>query len=174
MHDGQNVKVELAHPIRIAPTQTRILPIRLTQLHPFFRDELKLNVTFVSEATSITLSVALPVRHISQWTSSGRIAVRASYVYAGSMPTYFLVVPPRHVNLGTPRPPILALRSSPSTRTSLYACGLLRNHSDGAGVDVTQHTFWADALPRQNHSWIILPTGRTSWVPIYALFSPYA
>ena len=35
---------------------------------------------------------------------------------------------------------------------------------DGAGVDIFALDFWIRALPRQRHSWVIAPTGRTEWV----------
>jgi hypothetical protein len=35
---------------------------------------------------------------------------------------------------------------------------------DGAGVDITRNGLWADALARQARSWVVVPTGRTSWV----------
>ncbi len=35
---------------------------------------------------------------------------------------------------------------------------------DGAGVDIFTMDFWIKALPRQRHSWVIAPTGRTEWV----------
>jgi len=36
--------------------------------------------------------------------------------------------------------------------------------TDGAGVDVLKQPFWAESLPRQQRSWIIMPSGRTPWV----------
>jgi len=31
-------------------------------------------------------------------------------------------------------------------------------------VDITSQTFWADSLPRQDRAWVVIPSGRTSWV----------
>ncbi|TFK86071.1 alpha/beta-hydrolase [Polyporus arcularius HHB13444] len=62
------------------------------------------------------------------------------------MPTAFLVKPPTEPNNGSLVPPILALH--------------------GAGLDIFDpqwSNFWLKAVPRQRHSWIILPSGRTSW-----------
>ena len=39
--------------------------------------------------------------------------------------------------------------------------------TDGAGVDILKQTFWADAMPRQERSWVILPEGRSPWVRYY-------
>jgi len=41
---------------------------------------------------------------------------------------------------------------------------------DGAGVDIIDQTFWADSLPRQDRAWVIIPSGRTSWVIYILLF----
>jgi hypothetical protein len=38
--------------------------------------------------------------------------------------------------------------------------------SDGAGVRILERSFWANSLRRQQHSWVIMPIGRTSWVAI--------
>jgi len=58
-------------------------------------------------------------------------------------------------------------RYLPCVRISMYAIystshGLLAR-TDGAGVDVLKQPFWAEALPRQQRTWIILPSGRTPW-----------
>lgn len=36
--------------------------------------------------------------------------------------------------------------------------------TDGAGVDIFTQDFWVKYLPKTEFSWMILPTGRTSWV----------
>ena len=41
---------------------------------------------------------------------------------------------------------------------------LKRVNVDGAGVDIFESDFWIKALPRQQRSWVIAPTGRTAWV----------
>lgn len=41
---------------------------------------------------------------------------------------------------------------------------LITHTLDGAGVDVLQQSFWAEALPQQDNIWCVIPTGRTSWV----------
>lgn len=35
---------------------------------------------------------------------------------------------------------------------------------DGAGVDILSQDFWVRSLPYNHASWIVVPTGRTSWV----------
>ena len=35
---------------------------------------------------------------------------------------------------------------------------------DGAGVDIFRQDFWVKSLPKTEFSWMIVATGRTSWV----------
>ena len=46
--------------------------------------------------------------------------------------------------------------------TQQLICLLCR--TDGAGVDIFKQTFWADAVPRHERSWVIIPEGRGPWV----------
>ncbi|KIM87649.1 hypothetical protein PILCRDRAFT_815224 [Piloderma croceum F 1598] len=141
--DG-SILLHLLSETRIAPTQTRIVPLRIIQSKQFLAKELRINVTAVSDTFTPTLiSLSFPIHHHSKWTSSSFKPIKASYFFAESMPTPFVVLPPRQPNDGEPRPPILALH--------------------GAGVKILEQSFWADSLPRQQHSWVIMPTGRTSW-----------
>jgi hypothetical protein len=105
----QGASVHLLHETRIAPTQTRTVPIRLVQSKPLAANELLINVTLTSE-TSSTIMVSLPIRHLSGWTSTSFKPIKASYFFAESMPTSFVVLPPIEQNDEKPCPPILALR----------------------------------------------------------------
>lgn len=140
-------------PIRIAPTQTRIIPIRL-HIHSLERipkdvKELDFELTCVSftvwcqpttdQAPYYThdyarpatpniflLRVTLPLTHVPHWTQEKHVSIQASYFFAKSMPTVFLVKAPkeafgdsqavleRHHNIYTSKcrgnEPILALR----------------------------------------------------------------
>ncbi|OBZ75861.1 hypothetical protein A0H81_04588 [Grifola frondosa] len=147
--DGISPSVQLSfiRETRIAPTQTRIIPIRITQNAPFHGTELQFEIQLVSDSESslVTIPVSIHVVHHSQWSpsSSPAAGIKASYFFSSSMPTAFLVTPPEELADG-PRPPILALH--------------------GAGVDIFADDFWIRALPRQKRSWVIVPTGRTAWV----------
>ncbi|KAI0933809.1 hypothetical protein AcV5_005858 [Taiwanofungus camphoratus] len=134
-----SIALSLVNETRLAPTQTRIVAIRIIQNGPFHKDEIVFDVHLMSGNSSITLHVSLPIKQHGQWPTS----IKASYFFATSMPTSFLVVPPEEQNSGEPRPPILALH--------------------GAGVDIFEAPFWIEALPRQKRSWLIAPTGRTAW-----------
>ncbi|KAG5637712.1 hypothetical protein H0H81_003476 [Sphagnurus paluster] len=62
------------------------------------------------------------------------------------MPTAYLAVPPILGSAGKLYPPILALH--------------------GAGVDIFGQQFWTQSIPRNKHSWLVFPSGRTSWARI--------
>lgn len=98
--------------MRIAPTQTRTVPIRFLQSKPFTADELHITVTLTSSDTSsITIVVvSLPIRQLPGWTPTSYTPIKGSYFFAESMPTSFVVIPPLEKNDEKPCPPILALR----------------------------------------------------------------
>ncbi|THV08034.1 hypothetical protein K435DRAFT_815267 [Dendrothele bispora CBS 962.96] len=134
--------LELARDTRIAPTQTRIIPLRISQFKPFYDTQLRFTLTLVSKTRTL-VDIVLNIKQISQWTDSTFSTIQGTYFYAISMPTAFLAIPPQHENQGAPKPPILALH--------------------GAGVDIFGQSLWADSFSRMVHSWIVLPSGRTSW-----------
>ncbi|KAG2149291.1 hypothetical protein DEU56DRAFT_869477 [Suillus clintonianus] len=148
----------LSTAVRLAPTQTDILTLE------FRPDSALISADITELPIDITISpfhdgsacsavdeqkifrVNVPIRHIPMWTSDSYTAIRATYNLGFSNPTIFLVLPPRYSNdetEGGAKEPILALH--------------------GAGVDIINHTFWADSLPRQDNAWVVIPSGRTSW-----------
>ncbi|CAL1703964.1 unnamed protein product [Somion occarium] len=141
LHDYQVLPLR---PSRLAPTQTRIIPLRFTQKKPLCASELHLELSATSHTgVSLTIHVTLHVKQQTQWNSTRSSPIKATYFFAGSMPTGFLVTPPKEQKNGQLRTPLLALH--------------------GAGVDIFAQDFWPQALPRQQYSWIIMPIGRTSW-----------
>ncbi|THH15894.1 hypothetical protein EW146_g4658 [Bondarzewia mesenterica] len=143
--DIQGLDLVLLRETRIAPGQTRILPLRLTQTAPFEGTDLNVDLTLVSGTSTMSVSIKIPVTHQAIWNSSNFAPIWTSYFFKDTMPTAFNVLPPvESTPRGeTPRPPILALH--------------------GAGVNILSQPFWAEAIPRQNLSWVVMPTGRTSW-----------
>ncbi|KAF8636685.1 hypothetical protein AX17_003490 [Amanita inopinata Kibby_2008] len=135
--------LDLITEIRIAPSQTRVVPLAVTQRAPIDSSELWLSVTLDHNGIAKNITLVLPVRQVARWNTAEYKPLKATYSYASSMPTLFIAIPPKFENRERQIPPVLALH--------------------GAGVDVTQQDFWANALPRQSYSWIIIPTGRTSW-----------
>lgn len=100
------------HETRLAPTQARIIPLHVLQIRPYHQPELHFRIALESSSSSALLDIVLPIKHHSQWTanSSPPDGITASYFFASSMPTAFLVVPPIETNSGEPRPPVLTLR----------------------------------------------------------------
>ncbi|ESK87531.1 transmembrane protein [Moniliophthora roreri MCA 2997] len=141
--DNGTLSLALVKPTRIAPTQTRIVPIRISQTRPFTATNLHLALTLTSASTNRVVLITVPVTQLPQWSSSAPLTIKGTYFYASSIATVFTAKPPKFEDLEIPHAPILALH--------------------GAGVDVVGQTFWSDALPQKDHSWILMPTGRTSW-----------
>jgi hypothetical protein len=130
---------------RIAPTQTRIFPLDVKQQGPVTADELEICLTLQSQSGPIVKSsVFIKLKHVQFSTTTSPI--KSSYLFASDMPTMFYAIPPTEPFSpeGKPTPPLLA--------------------THGAGVDIFATTLWQDALPRQKRSWIVVPSGRTSWV----------
>ena len=106
----------------IAPSQTRIIPIKLEQTAQYFGNLLTLNIRLVEYSPipdlarndtgrTITLSVVLNIRHVQLWSTSSWEALRATFFFASTHPTYFLAKPPIHpISDGKIQIPILALR----------------------------------------------------------------
>ncbi|KIY43698.1 hypothetical protein FISHEDRAFT_62739 [Fistulina hepatica ATCC 64428] len=136
------INLELLHPIVIASSQVRIIPVRIGHGARLFKLE---SLTVDIEYESLfdlrshgSVVVTLPVHQISSTTES----ILATYFFANSMPTAFYAIPPVHRTIGL-QPVLLALH--------------------GAGVDIYTTSFWQRALPRSNMSWTVVPSGRTSW-----------
>ncbi|KAJ7684731.1 hypothetical protein DFH06DRAFT_1277353 [Mycena polygramma] len=139
------ISVELLRNTTIAPSQTRIVPLRIVQKAPFREALFEVKLTLTSDtAKDLTLTVPLAVKHLPSW-SANLSAITGSYFYAKEMPTAFSAFPPllENVKGQEPQPPILCLH--------------------GAGVDIVSETFWIDSLPQQQHSWLVTPSGRTPW-----------
>ncbi|KAJ6500423.1 hypothetical protein C8R45DRAFT_67979 [Mycena sanguinolenta] len=138
--------VELLRPTTLAPSQTRIIPLRIIQAAQFTRPTLSIKLTLTSSDTNKTLmlSATHSVKHLPAWSTGNLSAISGTYFYAQEMPTVFSAFPPLLENIEhqTPQPPILCLH--------------------GAGVDIAS-PMWIDSLPRQQHSWLVTPSGRTAW-----------
>ncbi|KAF9234792.1 hypothetical protein BU15DRAFT_65421 [Melanogaster broomeanus] len=174
-------------PVRIAPTQTRVVPLRLS-ISPFERIpedvmELDLELICVSSSSAsllapitdlvightpttvesvaqrtFVLRASLPLTHVPLWTETEHVPVRATYFFAGSMVTAFSVKPPRLAFDGG------VWRPHDGSYTKQRCRGnepILALH--GAGVEVLTQSFWADSLMRQKYAWVVMPQGRTAW-----------
>ncbi|KAL4065302.1 hypothetical protein J3A83DRAFT_4436701 [Scleroderma citrinum] len=173
---NSSLVVSLVEPIRIAPTQTRIVPLHITltdtEYIPESVTELTIELTFSLAASSTTsskagllpnidkfeLEVAIPLVHVPLWTQTTCEPVRATYFFARSMVSTFTAIPPR-----------LPCMESESRKAGQDGGRVGRGNEPilalhGAGVDILTTSFWADSLPRQKHAWVIIPMGRTEWV----------
>ncbi|KAL1947537.1 hypothetical protein VTO73DRAFT_13261 [Trametes versicolor] len=139
------IELDLVQPTRLAPNQHRAVPIKLTQTQPVEVEQLTFALELASDHATSVIEVVIPVRNTAPWTAARdqSFSIKASYFFASTTPTAFQVAPPDEPNTGAPRPPVLALH--------------------GAGVDIFEHDFWIQAIPREQHSWIITPSGRTPW-----------
>ncbi|KAL6309159.1 hypothetical protein BKA93DRAFT_821973 [Sparassis latifolia] len=145
LEPDEQIEVSLVNEMRIAPTQTRIVPIRLSQRAPFYGSDLCLELILTTGTLSTPIQITIPIIQHPLWTASVFLptGIQASYFFGISMATAFLVIPPKQENPIKLQLPLLALH--------------------GAGVDIFSGSFWIEALPRQEHSWVIAPTGRTAW-----------
>ena len=108
-------------PIRIAPSQTRIIPLCLlissSERIPEYVGQLHVELTcvpYTSPRQTITdhsshahgdpqsviqraviLKAALPLTHVPLWTREEHVPILASYFFANSMPSIFVVEPPK-------------------------------------------------------------------------------
>jgi hypothetical protein len=154
-----------AQSFSIAPLQTRIVPVFLTQTAPFDGTELIFNIRAISEnGRTETLSITLPVKHHASASISDGEILKGSFLFASSSPSLFLATPPMFKE-EKPLPPVLALRKS----VRILRIPLMKAPLDGAGVDILSQDFWMKSLPTNRRSWIISPTGRTSWVSLESI-----
>ena len=115
----KNLQVTLINKQTIAPSQTRIVPLKLEQTDKFLEESLELHVKLVEHSSHLArdplgrteeLSVTLNIRQLKLWDSSSWDAIRATFFFASTHPTYFLTTPPILPTKGVLVPPILALR----------------------------------------------------------------
>ena len=110
--------MKLQQPIKIAPGQTRVVPLRLSQHSPFKGTQLHITLHVAKEEENTgervtkEVSITLPLRHLPAWPHiEQRVAIRASYLVAYANPTFFSVLPPLLAGRGSDKVPILALRA---------------------------------------------------------------
>ncbi len=120
---ADHVKIrELRSAHRLAPSQTRMVPLVLEQNAPCYANYFSfvLNLVKLSpmedvkeNSPQIDLEVTLNIRQLQQWTADNYDVIRASFLFKNSNPTLFLVKPPveSDEDTGTDAP-LLALRKS--------------------------------------------------------------
>lgn len=121
----QALGLSLTEKIRVSPTQTRIVPIRITQSEPFFGGHIQFRLSLTSESAGVTtLVLRIPVKHVPQLLDYKNKAIVSSYFYSAADPTPFLAIPPSNVgeessNLTLP---VLALRLCFFSATCVVIC----------------------------------------------------
>lgn len=168
--------VTLVEPIRIAPTQMRVVPLRIslsnaeripegvTELTVELTSSLVASPTAISSNAGLSshvdkfvLEVTIPLVHVPLWTQYTFTSVRATYFFAKSRVTAFTVIPPKL--------PFTELKLHERSKGRGRVCKgnepVIALH--GAGVDILTTSFWADSLSRQKYAWVVIPMGGTEW-----------
>lgn len=152
------LKAELGLTLSVAPGQTVLVPVKITQSSSLnaaatFID-LTLRLTSVSDPSGTTIAkpIRIPIIHKPAfWETSSSDDDHNAYMYSYLAPDHTVqlaaATPPRRANRALagkgPLPPLI-----------------LTLH--GAGVDI-RDLFFSNSIQKQNDSWSILPTGRTPW-----------
>ena len=108
----KDIDIRLFQQTRLAPSQTRIIPIILNQVSQFTESTLRLEVKAASGGREQTLWVDLPVKQLPVWNASDFAPIISTYFFAESSPTAFVAIPPREENPGYSSAPLLFLRTS--------------------------------------------------------------
>lgn len=104
------MEIKLLRETRLAPGQTRIVPLVIVQTTAYRGDKLTVRLVLESEGERMELTTTLSITQQPSLNEVHDSALVATYFYAKSAPTAYLVTPPLRKNAGEPRPPILALR----------------------------------------------------------------
>ncbi|CEL52888.1 hypothetical protein RSOLAG1IB_05956 [Rhizoctonia solani AG-1 IB] len=150
--DTPEFHLELTEPARIAPSQTRLISFRLSQTKPLVNSDVALTLelclhpdTPSSQKPHIIL-VTIPIQAHSSFS-------RISEDTEGILLTYYSVS-------GTPASAVVLPPSNGTQPITAQSRILLALH--GAGVMHT-HPFWISALPRPEHTWVLVAQGLTPW-----------
>lgn len=84
----------------------------ITQFKALSSPTIRLSLVATNGNIKSKLVVTVALEHLVQWDIEQSLYIRATYFYAGSMPTAFIAIPPFRTNEGNAAPPVLALRMS--------------------------------------------------------------
>ncbi|PVG01691.1 hypothetical protein CPB86DRAFT_698784 [Serendipita vermifera] len=136
-------------PMRIAPSQTVIIPVSFGQNDTYFNAAIPISIELCRIDTPrieldcthrITLDINVPIVHKSSWWDKKTEPIYKVTYFLGQTPLYYMVKPPKQPSLSSPA--IVALH--------------------GAGVEAAEPV-WTGSVPQRDESWVIFPTGRTTW-----------
>ena len=106
---------------QLAPSQTRIIPLKLTQRDQLTVAELRI-LLYAKSASGLesTVYVTIPVKNHRIWDSTVGDTIKATYLFSGSSSTAFLAKPPVYEENGSTRPPLLALRKLNNVSCTIF------------------------------------------------------
>ncbi|SPO22073.1 uncharacterized protein UTRI_02075_B [Ustilago trichophora] len=152
------LQAELGHELRVAPRQTVVVPVKLTQSSAldanvtFLNLSLRLSAALDSDEARITKAVRIPLTNkLAFWEASSNDDDHNAYMYS-------YLAPDHSVQLAAATPPKRSGRIL--TQNGTLPPLIVTLH--GAGVDL-RDLFFSNSIRRQMENWSILPTGRTPW-----------
>ncbi|CAE6416164.1 unnamed protein product [Rhizoctonia solani] len=146
------IQLELWEPTRIAPSQTRLVSMKLAQNKPLTTPEASLTLELYlhseihSHQETQKITVTIPIQNhlgLSKLSEDPK-GFLVTYHSVSGAPASAVVLPPPNETYQI------------TTRSRI----LLALH--GAGVMHT-HPFWISALPRPEHAWVLVAQGLTPW-----------
>ncbi|KZT53551.1 hypothetical protein CALCODRAFT_474549 [Calocera cornea HHB12733] len=132
----------------LAPLQTRIIPLRISQSGPIPAavESIPFSISFSTpdRAHAYIVDVDIPIKHRRPWwTHKEHETLLSTYLLSG-LPQAFVALPPL----------------SPNPAGSVAAPVILGLH--GAGVSL-EFPFWPASVDRKEHNWAVFASGGTEW-----------
>ncbi|CAE6452302.1 unnamed protein product [Rhizoctonia solani] len=145
------IHLKMIEPMRIAPSQTRLLSMKLTQIKPLATSNVSLTLKLYLHPDTHSpqfhpILVTFPIHNHPDTFQISRNTqgVLLTYHSVSSTPASAVVLPP----------------PNKTHHITAHSRILLALH--GAGVMHT-HPFWIEALPRPEHAWVLVVQGLTPW-----------
>lgn len=135
------IALSLTSPIRLAPRQTLLIPVKISQSRPLITPSAGAfyNLSFSLITSSLSGPIEVQIVLPSPPPTSPLIS---TFLSSTLTPSYSLYIPP-------------LLCDSAASRT------LLALH--GAGTDPATATEWSTSIERREKEWIVYPIGMTEW-----------
>ncbi|KAK4687850.1 hypothetical protein P7C73_g2265, partial [Tremellales sp. Uapishka_1] len=147
--ESGTLEIDLRRPVAFAEGQRRAVPLGISQSNRLRTsvDSITLLVHLREDGKDRQMQIEIPITHRD---TNDRQPFKITFASSAppsreppALVSHAVVVPPPSSEIVSPPPPvILALH--------------------GAGVDISDR-FWADAIPRIQGGWAVLPTGRNEW-----------
>ncbi|KAG8700358.1 hypothetical protein FRC11_013010, partial [Ceratobasidium sp. 423] len=143
------ILLEITEPTRLAPSQTRLVSMRLTQNKPLtaLDASLTLELHLHSEAhpdqATHAVVITLPIHNHPSLSQLPEGVLLTYHSVSGTPASAVVLPPPGEAHQITARSRILL---------ALHGAGVMHTHS-----------FWISALPRPEHAWVLVVHGLTPW-----------